>query len=88
MATLRAGISRFQDRNQWSHAQAMRLRDMLTGNPEQCQNFVTANALPLPEMPVRGDSVALLKAETPFYDMLDAMDFYPTALLSEVEKCD
>ena len=85
-ATLRAGVRIFQDKDKWSQAHAMRLRELLTGNPMQCQNFVSVNNLQLPDMPGKANLVAQLRSSTPYYDMLDTMDFYPQVLLEEVER--
>lgn len=85
-ATLRDGIKQFQDGDKWSRTHAMRLRELLTGNSIHFQSFVTANGLQLPGIPGHANVVAQLQSGTPFYDMLDAMDFYPQILLEEVEK--
>lgn len=85
-ATLRNGIGQFLNKRKWSSAHVMRLRELLTGNATQCRNFVTANGLELPPIPGKANPVAQLGASTPYYDMLDAMDFYPQVLLEEVER--
>ena len=85
IATLRDGVKMFHDDERWSRAQAMNFRELLADDHDQCRNFVLTNRLKLPDIPSITNSVAQLASANPFYDMLDAMDFYPRVLLDEVE---
>jgi hypothetical protein len=85
LAHLKQGMCVFNDRSRWAKSKVMAFREELHGSNEHAKAFLNGHDLKPYEFDLfgAGDKLIWNGRQTPYFEMIDLLDFYPETLLLE-----
>lgn len=86
LAHLKKGMHLFNNRSQWAKSKVMAFREELHGNQTQTKAFLSGRNLKpyeFSDFGIKAGKHIWSNGQTPYFEMIDLLDFYPETLLME-----